>query len=124
MKVIENGKNGLMCAYCGKVKEEVSFVIGACGKKPDWCMIYGTGKMACPECYEKASKEGSDAADNYVKKWNALAKKEQAQYAKCKGSTFGCPNCLWASIECKSGSKFKMPEGAGAGACANYTYYD
>ena len=68
MKIV-NGKNGLVCAFCGATKNEVSFVIGA-SSKPDWCMIYGTGKMACPTCYEKASKEGSDKVDQYVKDYN------------------------------------------------------
>ena len=60
----------LTCAYCGKEKNEITFVIGA-SKTPDWCMIYGTGKMACPECYEKGSKEGQKAVDNHIKQFNA-----------------------------------------------------
>ena len=59
----------LTCAYCGKTKEEVSFFIGAT-KKPDWCMIYGTGKMACPDCYEKASKEGEEKVNNHIENYN------------------------------------------------------
>ena len=70
-KKIINGKNGLVCDYCGKVKEEVIFVIGA-SHKPDWCMIDGTGKMSCPDCYEKASAEGSKAIDRYIEKHNAI----------------------------------------------------
>ena len=46
-----------ICEYCGAEKEGLSFMIGA-SKTPDWCMIEGTGKMACPVCYEKAMREG------------------------------------------------------------------
>lgn len=67
---IINGKNGLVCAFCGATKSEVMFTIGA-SKTPDWCMIYGTGKMACPACYEQASAEGSEAVDRYVERHNA-----------------------------------------------------
>lgn len=73
---IVNGKNGIVCAFCGAEKAEVSFVIGA-SRKPDWCMIYGSGKMACPNCYEKASAEGSAAVDKYVKGYNAAASAEK-----------------------------------------------
>ena len=64
---IGNGKNGIICAYCGATKSEVSFIIGA---KPDLCMIYGTGKIACPTCYVKAAAEGSKAVDDHVKEYN------------------------------------------------------
>lgn len=66
---IENGKNGIVCAYCGATKTEVTFIIGA-SSKPDWCMIYGTGKIACPACYVKAAAEGKKAVDNHVKEYN------------------------------------------------------
>lgn len=46
----------LKCQYCGKVKGEVSFYIGA-SIEPDWCMVEGTGKITCPDCYEKAQAE-------------------------------------------------------------------
>ena len=59
----------LVCDYCGKTKDEITFFIGAT-KKPDWCMIYGTGKMACPDCYEKASKIGSDLVDRHIEEYN------------------------------------------------------
>ena len=45
-----------ICAFCGAEKKGLSFVIGA-SSKPDWCMIYGTGKMACPACYETGQEE-------------------------------------------------------------------
>lgn len=72
---IVNGKNGLVCAYCGKTKDQVMFVIGAMSqkcadKKQDWCMVYGTGKMSCPDCYAVASKDGQSAADKFVAKIN------------------------------------------------------
>lgn len=59
-----------ICEFCGAVKKTLSFVIGA-SSKPDWCMIYGTGKMACPACYETAQAEarlsGTDAiGQSYV----------------------------------------------------------
>ena len=44
------------CSYCGKEKEGLSFIIGA-SDKPDWCMVEGTAKMCCPNCYEKAQAE-------------------------------------------------------------------
>ncbi len=59
----------LTCAYCGKAKEEIIFCIGA-STKPEWCMIYGTGKMSCPDCYEKASQEGKQAVDKHIKQYN------------------------------------------------------
>ena len=43
----------LKCEWCGKEKEEISFYIGA-STKPDWCMVEGTGKITCPNCYDKA----------------------------------------------------------------------
>ena len=45
------------CEFCKAVKEDNTFFIGATNT-PDWCMIEGTGKMACPDCYTKASNEG------------------------------------------------------------------
>lgn len=53
----------LICEYCGKVKDEITFTIGACSKPgTDWCMIYGTGKMACPDCYERGTAEAEAKA--------------------------------------------------------------
>ena len=77
-KEIINGKNGIVCAFCGKVKEEVCFVIGA-SSKPDWCMVYGTGKMTCSDCYEKAMREGSDKVDNAIKYHNDRVKNNIAR---------------------------------------------
>ena len=50
--------HGLKCDFCGSVKKEVSFFIGA-KREADtgWCMVEGTGKMACDKCYPLASKE-------------------------------------------------------------------
>ena len=69
---VVNGKNGLVCAFCGAIKNTVTFVIGAQSSNhtPDWCMIYGTGKMACPACYEKAAKEGAAVVDAHVSGYN------------------------------------------------------
>jgi len=69
MEKIINGKTGLICAFCGATKTEVSFIIGA-STKPDWCMIFGTGKMACPACYEKAMAEGKAAVDDHIRAHN------------------------------------------------------
>ncbi len=46
--------------------------------------------------------------------------KEVPQEAKT--GDFGCVNCLWASIECKSGSMYVPKEKSKQ--CDNYTYYD
>ena len=70
MGEIINGKNGLLCAFCGATKTEVSFMIGA-SSKPDWCMVEGTGKMACPACYQTALKEGAEAINKHVAAHNA-----------------------------------------------------
>ena len=53
-----------ICEYCGKTKNELSFVIGA-SNKPDWTMIQGTGKMTCPDCYERAMTEGQEAIEKH-----------------------------------------------------------
>lgn len=58
-------KNGIVCDYCGARKAEASFCIGA-SSKADWCMIEGTGNMACPSCYQKASLAGQAAVDAHV----------------------------------------------------------
>ena len=62
----------MKCDYCGKEKFETTFIIGAKRDSDtrEWCMIYGTGKMSCPDCYPEASKEGSAAVDNHVKQHN------------------------------------------------------
>ena len=54
----------ITCNYCGKEKQEVVFCIGA-SLGPEWCMIEGTGKMTCPDCYETASAEGQKAINNH-----------------------------------------------------------
>ena len=51
-----------ICEFCGKEKEGLSFFIGT-SDKPDWTMVEGTGKMTCPDCYEKAMAEGQEAID-------------------------------------------------------------
>ena len=54
----------IKCDYCGKVNKETVFFIGAKRSDHDgFCMVEGTGKMACNECYPKASAEGSKAID-------------------------------------------------------------
>ena len=51
-----------ICEFCGAEKDGLSFVIGA-SKEPDWCMIEGTGLMACPSCYPKAVAEAKAVID-------------------------------------------------------------
>ena len=60
----------LICEFCGAVKNEVIFVIGA-SSKPDWCMVEGSGKMTCPDCYHEAMEEGQERIDRYIAKHNA-----------------------------------------------------
>ena len=48
-----------ICEYCGKTKEGLSFYIGA-SAGPDWCMVEGTGKITCPDCYNKAQAVGQE----------------------------------------------------------------
>jgi len=55
-----------ICEYCGAEKEGLSFVIGA-SKEPNWVMVEGTGKMACPNCWEKGRTEGAMAIDRHIK---------------------------------------------------------
>ena len=50
-------KDSITCEYCGKTKADGGFFIGA-SKEPDWTMVEGTGKITCPDCYEKAMREG------------------------------------------------------------------
>jgi len=52
--------NKTICQYCGKEKAGLSFYIGA-SKEPAWCMIEGTGKMCCPDCYGEATADGQAA---------------------------------------------------------------
>lgn len=68
----EDGK--MVCEYCGKVKDEsgVTFIIGAKRKKDaGWVMVYGTGKIACDECYPLQSKLAAEKIDLVVKEHNA-----------------------------------------------------
>ena len=60
----------LVCEYCGKVKNEVSFFIGESLQK-DWTMHEGTGKISCPDCYDIASEKSQNKINNYIKNHNA-----------------------------------------------------
>ena len=66
----------LTCEYCGKVKDEVIFIIGA-SSKPDWCMHAGTGKMSCPDCYDIAQKEATERIDAHIKAHNEAVEASQ-----------------------------------------------
>ena len=57
------------CAYCGKTKEGLSFVIGA-SREPSWMMVEGTGKLTCPNCWEKARAEGKAAVDRHINQFS------------------------------------------------------
>ena len=50
-------ENKTICEYCGAEKEGLSFFIGA-SRVPDWVMVEGTGKMACPACWMQARADG------------------------------------------------------------------
>ena len=58
-------KRQTICEYCGKVKEGISFVIGA-SREPAWTMIEGTGAMCCPECWERARMDGQEAVRRHT----------------------------------------------------------
>ena len=47
-------------------------------------------------------------------------------FDKFWGKTKDCQSCLWASIECQNGSRFKEKEQKGKSdkACSNWAYYD
>jgi len=55
----------LTCAYCGAIKQEIIFCIGASNGK-DWCMVEGTGKMTCPTCYDLAMADGQAAITRHI----------------------------------------------------------
>jgi len=59
----------LYCDYCGKVKEEVSFFIGASTDYRDWVMWEGTGKLSCncERCFELGRKDSENATKSLVK---------------------------------------------------------
>ncbi len=54
----------IKCEYCDAEKKDPIFVISA-STKPDWAMIWGTGKITCPDCYDVAAKEGRQALDKF-----------------------------------------------------------
>ena len=82
-RVPKNGRDYIQCHYCGKVKTEVIFVIGACrSDRPDWCMVEGTGHMACPDCYPRASLAGQEAIDQHVAAVNRRVKQSEPDHAE------------------------------------------
>ena len=62
-------KDVLTCDYCGKEKEEMSFVIGASIEK-DWVMWEGTGKVSCPECWDKGKADSIKAMKKHFERYN------------------------------------------------------
>ena len=58
----------LTCAWCGKVKKEISFVIGTF-KPREWTMHFGTGKLSCdsPECYRKGCNEAQSQLASHIR---------------------------------------------------------
>jgi hypothetical protein len=102
---IKNGVNGIVCAFCGAEQKEIKFVIGAKGKDDDmFCMVEGTGKMACGKCYQKASKEGAEAIDRYIenhnKKAEQYAKKEKRSCLDCGSVVEDTVNELGVCVAC------------------------
>ena len=59
----------LICTYCGQEKKEIIFVIGA-SREPEWVMNEGTGKISCPNCFEKGRKEGQMRVDAHIKSFS------------------------------------------------------
>ena len=59
----------IKCEYCGRVRKETIFVIGA-SRKADWVMHEGTGKIACPDCHEIGEAEGQKRIDAHVRAVN------------------------------------------------------
>lgn len=84
MKKIKRGTpEKLVCDFCGAEKKEITFMIGACSKPgTDWCMIYGTGKMACPACYPKATEEARQKEKAWDEKNMAPAPKAEPAPAR------------------------------------------
>ena len=58
-------KEKLICSYCGKVKNEISFFIGA-SLKVDWTMWEGTAKVSCDNerCYLNGKEEARKLIDS------------------------------------------------------------
>ena len=59
----------MTCAYCGAVREQIMFCIGA-SKKADWVLQEGTGKVSCPACWERGKEEGREAINNHIAAFN------------------------------------------------------
>lgn len=51
----------MSCDYCGKKKEEISFMIGA-SLGPEWTMWEGTGKTSCDNlgCWQRGELESKE----------------------------------------------------------------
>jgi hypothetical protein len=123
------GSKALICDYCGKVKPSMSFWIGCPPPgSVDWAMWEGTGKVSCDglDCAEKG-KADADAAIQRMGAPMQAAPLEDKAPPEVRRSDYGCANCLWASCECKSGSKYKATDRLVEGkhpTCGGYTYYD
>ena len=59
----------LKCDYCGKVKKEVSFYIGAALDSRDCVMWEGTGKVSCDceKCFSQGRNESMKSVE-FVKR--------------------------------------------------------
>ncbi len=82
----------IVCAFCGAEQKEIIFVIGA-SNQPDWCMIEGTGKITCPNCYPIAQAEGQAAIDRAcrpTKKETYIITDQPTTCPKCGGRTEPC----------------------------------
>jgi hypothetical protein len=54
-----------VCEFCGKKKPGLAFFIGAT-PTPDWCMVEGTGKICCPDCYDRAQAEARKVIEEFT----------------------------------------------------------
>lgn len=60
----------MTCDYCGKIREEIKFFIGASlAEDIDWTMWEGSAKTSCdnPECWAKGRAESKIIINAYVK---------------------------------------------------------
>ena len=59
------GKEKLICSYCGKVRNGISFFVGA-SLKADWTMWEGTSKVSCDNegCYLYGKEESGKLIDS------------------------------------------------------------
>ncbi len=71
--------------------------------------------------------DGTNRHSDFVKVaekyWQTTNQTTNQAPANVRSHQFGCRNCLWASAECVSGSKY-APHGSDPVGCAAYVYFD